>query len=517
MSNIKRAQQMLSWFKSWGVTDVCICPGGRNAPFVGVLEKHPSFSTVSAFDERAAGFFAFGRAFAQQRPSVVITTSGTAAAELLPSVIEAHYTQTPLIVVTADRPHALRGTGSPQVIEQTGLFGNYVELSYDLDWDQPWEPPQWSGRRPLHVNIAFEEPLIDDELSFHLESERRPLLPQKSKLDSDILGSLLQNFRSTTAVPLLIVGPLHPHEVAGVERLAQSWPGLIYAEGSSGLREKNNPRQLISSDKWLSRLLKNQQLSGILRVGGVPTLKLWRELEAADVPVVSLSSRPFAGLARGEFIECDLSQLPEVSLGEIAVDVMTSVLHQDLQLSVKKQELLQKYPLSEPALVRWMSEKIPPGDAIYMGNSLPIREWDDFATDQCARHLRVNRGANGIDGQLASALGMSSASEALTVILGDLTALYDNSSLWFKNQVQDLRVMIINNNGGRIFERLFQRDSFYNSHQVDFSAWAQMWGMNFHLVQARDFKNWTQTGVFEILPDAQQTQCFWNEYDQIYR
>lgn len=513
-------QQILAWFREKGVTDITICPGGRNAPFVVALEQQDCFSVVSAFDERAAGFFAFGQAYEKLRPSVVITTSGTAVAELLPSVIEAYYTQTPLIVVTADRPQVLRGTGSPQVIEQAGLFGPYVESACDIDWDQDWEPPHWTGQYPLHINIAFEEPLIDGTVTEERLLAAKTLASpfQANPFQESQLQNFLKQWVNPLAVPLLIVGPLHSSEVEGVKRFCRHWPGLIYAEASSGLREMGIENQIVSSDKWLSQVLKTQQWSGVLRVGGVPTVKLWRELENNETPVVSMSARPFSGLARGEMITCDLTQLPEIVFPiNVSSELRHKLLRQDREMEKQKRELLHKYPLSEPAWVERISKYILSDEDVYIGNSLPIREWDDFAEGTLVKHLKVNRGANGIDGQLVSALGMGSKHKSMTVILGDLTALYDSTGLWFKDAVKNIRVVVINNNGGRIFERLFKRDSFYNTHSIDFSAWARMWKMDFCAWSDPELCDWLQQGVIEVLPHAEQTQEFWREYGQLYR
>lgn len=513
--NIERAQKILQWFESLGVTDICICPGGRNAPFVLALANHPHFKVVSAFDERSAGFFAFGRAYSQRAPAVVITTSGTAAAELLPSVIESCYSSAPLIVVTADRPQSLRGSGSPQVIDQYRLFGNYVETCVDIDWNTPWTPPVWSQKQPLHINISFDEPLIDGELKHlaPLVQRTKPLLPE---FDLKKFKESFTQFASQSAVPLMVIGPLHMSEMSSVQKIAASWPGVIYAEAASGLREVALNNRLCAGEKFLSQLMKDNKLSGVLRVGGVPTLKLWRELESAKIPVVSLSARPYAGMARGELIYTDLCLISDVTFDIVVpVDILRDITKTDQSIGEKQKLLLKKYPKSEPALLRSLSEKIPALEKIYVGNSLPIREWDAFASLKHSHHLLVNRGANGIDGQIVSALGMCGTADNLSVIVGDLTALYDATALWFKEQVKELRVFVINNNGGRIFERLFSHPSFYNTHAVNFAAWAQMWNME-HVKLTTANNELHGPAIYEVVPDAAETQAFWSEHDQLF-
>jgi 2-succinyl-5-enolpyruvyl-6-hydroxy-3-cyclohexene-1-carboxylate synthase len=149
MTNLAKARAIIERVRSVGATDFCVCGGSRNAPLVAVLGIANVFSFV---DERAAAFFALGRAKRDGKPVAVITTSGTAVAELLPATIEAWYSATPLVLITADRPARFRGTGAPQSIEQAGLFGVYAATDFDA----------WNRRTPLHINVEFDEPLIDE-------------------------------------------------------------------------------------------------------------------------------------------------------------------------------------------------------------------------------------------------------------------------------------------------------------------------------------------------------------------
>ena len=149
MTNLAAARELVARVRALGVNDFCVCAGSRNAPLLAVLAGARVYSFV---DERSAAFFALGRTKRDQRPVAVVTTSGTAAAELLPAAIEAHYSGAPLVLVTADRPARFRGTGAPQAIEQIGLFGIYAAT----------DAQRWDRRSPLHLNIEFDEPLIDE-------------------------------------------------------------------------------------------------------------------------------------------------------------------------------------------------------------------------------------------------------------------------------------------------------------------------------------------------------------------
>tara|TARA_B100001113_G_C20771228_1_gene475384 strand:- start:62 stop:541 length:480 start_codon:yes stop_codon:yes gene_type:complete len=135
----------------------CVCPGGRNSPFIMALKEMQS---LSFYNEEVAAFFALGRVKRDSRPVAVSTTSGTAVAQLLPAVIEAYYTQLPLILVTADRPASYRDTGAPQSINQIGIFSQYAHC-IDLDIHTPLSIQSWNQQIPLHLNICFDEPLLD--------------------------------------------------------------------------------------------------------------------------------------------------------------------------------------------------------------------------------------------------------------------------------------------------------------------------------------------------------------------
>jgi 2-succinyl-5-enolpyruvyl-6-hydroxy-3-cyclohexene-1-carboxylate synthase len=145
MSNLDVARRIIDDVRALGVADFCICSGSRNAPLIAVVGSAYSF-----IDERSAAFFAIGRARRDDRPVAVITTSGTAVAELLPAAVEAYYSGTPIVLITADRPARYRGTGAPQAIEQESIFGVYAARSA-FDWNR---------RMALHINVEFDEPLL---------------------------------------------------------------------------------------------------------------------------------------------------------------------------------------------------------------------------------------------------------------------------------------------------------------------------------------------------------------------
>ena len=151
MSNLEIARGVLELVRSAGVEECCICSGSRNSPLIVVFSQS-DLHVYSFFDERSAAFFALGRAKLRERPVAVLTTSGTAVAETLPAAVEAYYSGVPLILVTADRPERYRGTGAPQAIEQEAIFGPYASR----------DPAAWDRSMPLHLNVPFDEPLLDE-------------------------------------------------------------------------------------------------------------------------------------------------------------------------------------------------------------------------------------------------------------------------------------------------------------------------------------------------------------------
>ena len=152
MTNIELARRTIAAIRGLGVTEFCVCAGSRNAPLLAVLGKTEQVRIYTFVDERSAAFFALGASKRLGRPACVVTTSGTAVAELLPAAIEAYYSGVPLVLLTADRPARFRGTGAPQSIDQESIFGVHSATRIE----------EWAGAGALHVNVEFDEPLIDE-------------------------------------------------------------------------------------------------------------------------------------------------------------------------------------------------------------------------------------------------------------------------------------------------------------------------------------------------------------------
>jgi 2-succinyl-5-enolpyruvyl-6-hydroxy-3-cyclohexene-1-carboxylate synthase len=519
-TNQSLAVAVVDCLRAAGARTFCVCPGGRNAPLVEVLDALPAglVTVLSFFDERSAGFFALGRARRDGHPVAVVTTSGTAAAELLPAMVEAYYSSVPLVAVTADRPRAYRGTGAPQAIDQAHLFGTYATPSVDVEGGD--EVPAWpTFEGPAHINVCFSEPLLAGWTTAAPVplSDAAPPSPGRSGTPfaglSDV-DAFLEGIRS----PLVMVGGLHePGDRELAERFCRALDAPLIAEASSGIRSAPGLSRLFTGDAAARRGFEQHAFDSVIRIGDVPSCRTWRDLDASrHVPVLSVSRKPWRGLTRSTHVQVPAGRplpLPD-SAARANGPAIQALLDWDGRLMASTERLLEAFPGSEPALVRRLSETIPPGSFVYLGNSLPIREWNQFATFSDRRFtIGENRGANGIDGQAASFLGWARPDVENWAILGDLTALYDLSALWALRHLNTIRVriVVINNGGGRIFQRMFRNERFQSRHAIGFEAWAAMWRVDYY----GELPTGTigEAAVIELGPSERETDSFWAGFD----
>ena len=522
-ANQALAVAVVERLRASGVRTFCVCPGGRNAPLVEALDGLPAglVTILSFFDEGSAGFFALGRARRDGRPVAVVTTSGTAAAELLPAMVEAHYSSVPLVAVTADRPRPYRGSGAPQAIEQAGLFGVYAAPSVDVETLEEIPDTLIVGG-PAHVNVCFAEPLLAGWAAAP-ESAPAPVpervSPSSARLDASVDGSTqVEAFLANVRAPLVIVGGLEePDDRAQVASFCQAIDAPVMAEASSGLRCADGLRLLRTGDAAARHGFEHHAFDSVIRIGDVPSWRTWRDLDAArPVPVLSVSRKPWRGLTRGTHVcVTEGNPLPLPASRAVAAERDLQALFEwDRRLMASTDRLLTALPASEPALVRRLSEAIPPGSSVYLGNSLPIREWNRFATfADRGFMIGESRGANGIDGQVSSFLGWARPGIENWAVLGDLTALYDLSALWALRHLDDLRlrIVVINNGGGRIFQRMFQNPRFQNRHATTFGAWAEMWGAEHY--EQLPAGSIGRAAVVELVPSEAETDAFWAGLD----
>lgn len=441
--NIELARDVLQELVAAGMEECVVCPGARNVPLVSVLLNEARIRKWWGFEERSGAFFAMGRARESGRPVAVVTTSGTAVGELMPAMMEAYYTGVPLVALTADRPRRFREANAPQTCNQKGIFGIYAGLSFDVELEERIDLARWEARGPLHVNVSFEEPerarLASEPLSY-------PMMQQRVWKGEAVE---LEPFLGEAERLLVLVSGLRPGVRERVAAFLGEVGGDCYVEATAGLRER-----------FESVEPKLECYSHVLRIGGVPTHRVWRDIEESRaVKVLSLTESPFSGISWAPFVCCNLEHLPKV--GE-----------------AKKR--VQPPAKEDKGLMYELSSRIPKGSLVYLGNSLPIREWDRSATrEDRGFEVQASRGLNGIDGQMSTFLGLCRKGRSNWALLGDLTTLYDLSAPWFIPQMGecDITIVVLNNHGGKIFEKLFPIPEMINPHHLSFEPLAKMWNM----------------------------------------
>ncbi len=506
-----------------GVRTVCLCPGGRNAPLVVACDAaRESFDVVSFFEERSAGFFALGRIRRDRAPAAVVTTSGTAAAELLPAMLEAHHSGLPLIAVTADRPRRLRGTGAPQTIDQIPLFAAARAAVIDIDAPrQLGDLPAAQG--PVHLNVCFDEPLLDGTpVEVSLGTPETPEEPSPW-MDEAHAGDACADFFGAVKNPLVLVSSLDSADAAALAPWLASLGCPLYLEAVSQLRERAGLQEfsLHAGERILLTPERRRVCDGVLRIGGVPTPRFWRECEDEDRPVLHASRMNLPGLARPSPVVPLAVFLRTTGSFQPRGGHSSALFRRDRDAAQRLGELLAAEPHSEAGLVRALAERFPDDARILLGNSLPLREWDLAAprSGNNRSHF-ANRGVNGIDGLVSTTLGLAGSGRPTAAVLGDLSALYDLAGLWPAAQIptDDITIAVVNNGGGKIFDRMFRHPAFLNAHDIRLRGWAEMFGWHYGTMhEPGDPFPVNSPRIIEVLPDSAATQRFAEGYAALWR
>jgi 2-succinyl-5-enolpyruvyl-6-hydroxy-3-cyclohexene-1-carboxylate synthase len=474
-----------------GVAGACTSPGSRSTPLVLSLARHGGIATTSHVDERSAGFFALGLAKATGRPAVLACTSGTAAANYLPAVIEAAEARLPLIVLTADRPPELRDVGAGQTIDQVKLYGSaakwFVEVGTHaatpqrLRWIRQLAcRAAWTaqdGRAgPVHLNIALREPLVlDEELGDEPGGGGRPGgAPWTARVttaqDPAPLVAWLRGQRRGVIVagreePGAPAGPDHP-----AARLASALAWPLLADPLSGARHGGaaiaHYDALLRDADWTAR----RAPACVLRLGDLPTSKPLRAwLAALDVPQVALQPG-------GAWHDPDATLSTVFDLRSPALAEVDEVWHADAawlgtwrDADARAAQALAATlgdGLNEPRVARELATAVPAGARVVIAASMPIRDAETFWPVDAAPSAVSNRGANGIDGTISTAYGVAAADRDRPTYLhvGDVTVAHDvGGMLAGKRLGVPLTIVVVDNAGGGIFDFLpvaTQRDAF---------------------------------------------------------
>ncbi|MEK5008580.1 2-succinyl-5-enolpyruvyl-6-hydroxy-3-cyclohexene-1-carboxylic-acid synthase [Bacillus sp. FSL K6-3312] len=483
--------RLMDEFVQGGVQEAVVCPGSRSTPLAMLALAHQDINVHVLVDERSASFYALGLAKASQTPVLLICTSGTAAANFYPAIVEAHYSRVPLIVLTADRPHELREVGAPQAIDQQFLFGKFVKWFTDLALPEENQTMlryvQTAAARanhmsmqepkgPVQINVPLREPLLPD-LSIdpfeREETDRKKVLATGQAFPNDDAISEIVTVMSRSKKGLIVCGELHTEEEKeAVLRLSKALNIPILADPLSHLRNGHEHADLII-DAYDS-LLKDEALQQhllpdmVIRFGPMPVSKplfKWLEKHAEVNQIVVDAAGGFRdpGLSASYVIESDVATFVDEVVNRADQREDTSFLKrwQDANSSFRTHAShYSDEDLSfEGNVYRQLQHLLPKESVLFIGNSMPIRDVDTFFEAQSKPfRMMANRGANGIDGVVSTALGTYAAlKQPVTLVIGDLSFYHDmNGLLAAKLMDIPLTVVLLNNDGGGIFSFLPQ-------------------------------------------------------------
>lgn len=492
-----------------GIEDVIISPGSRNAPLIRAFFNRFGEKCKSIADERSAAYFALGQSLITRKPTVLISTSGTAVLNYAPAIAEAFYQQVPLLVITADRPAEWIGQQDNQAIQQHNIYRNYIKASYSLPVESFSPDDLWLAHRlineafyktissacgPVHINIPLREPLYETlpEVSKNLriihKEQPEVLLPHNSSFISD-----WENANSV----MLVCGQLSPdrkiREV--IRKLSADSRVVVVAEPVSNVHEWaviTNPEVVLNSKiKYPETAIPEL----VIYFGGQVVSK------KIKLFLRGLQKSGFYFISPGEAI-IDTFQNINTLIEAEPVSVLKELQAQSAGVSSAFKRfwetensnairMTEKYTAnirySDWLVFKTLSEILPENALVFAGNSSVVRYL--FYFNQKKRKYYSNRGVSGIDGCLSSAAGLASkVDEPVYAIVGDLAFAYDSNALWNRNLPKNLKIIVINNEGGGIFHLLkgpSEHEAFLplvNAHHpVDFKKLCEAFGLNYQL------------------------------------
>lgn len=527
-----------------GVRDVVLSPGSRSTPFMVAAATEPRLRCHDSIDERAGGFFALGQARITGRPSVVICTSGTAAAHYLPAVVEANLDHLPLLVLTADRPLELQDCGAPQTIDQVKLMGDHVRRFYELGTPDP-APSALAGLRrlaaqavhlsgypvpgPVHLNARARKPLeptgavTDDERDLETRVDQllsRPIVRAHPPLgcpDPAVIEDIARRCRAAER-GLIVAGPAPLANAAAgpaVVALARRTGYPLLAEATSQIRFGPAAAGVVRCDGF-DAVLRSAAFRAhhrpelVIQVNAAPVSTGFERYSAAHVGVDRVVFTAYSWMDPDSTATDLVFGDPVVGLEALvgaldgfqrgATGWSESFAAADRRVWEVVDELLARGDkLNEGDVLHTVVNQLPAESLLMLGNSLPVREADTFCRRQTGDiGVLCQRGANGIDGLVAGAAGSASVEpRPVTLVLGDVSLLHDLNGLALAAQTGQgpLVVVVVNNRGGRIFETLplatagvgpEVMDHVLTPHAAAFEHAAALFGHRFALVASVD-------------------------------
>ena len=441
-----------------GVAHAVVAPGSRSTPMAIALAERDELALHVVHDERTAAFVALGLGL-DGVPAVLLCTSGTAAVNFHPAVVEAGLSDVPMIVATADRPPELRGIGSPQTIDQLELYGRSVRWFHDAVVPDEADPSTWrplaqrvfasAVHGPVHLNLPFREPLVG--VPGRLPEPIGPPIPVPRAIASS--GTLGVEFDRQRGV--IVAGGRHGVAVSAIEALASrlGWP--VLADPTSGCRELD---QSVTAFDALLRHADFAQAHApelVVRFGRAPASKLLTQwITASGAPVLQVGGPGVIDPDRNVVKFCSIDDLTALS-GATGTPWMARWRHANDQAEGAIDAALAELPLSEPGVARTIANSLTDGVELVVASSMPVRDLEWFGGRAARAH--ANRGANGIDGVISTALGRALSGRSTVVLLGDIAFAHDsNALLGLVERGVDLRIVVVDNCGGGIFSFLPQ-------------------------------------------------------------
>jgi 2-succinyl-5-enolpyruvyl-6-hydroxy-3-cyclohexene-1-carboxylate synthase len=509
VSNKKSALYLKSFFKQIGIQHIVICPGSRNLPLIVNFSNDNYFKTYSLIDERVAGFFALGIAKALKRPVAVLTTSGSAAINLAPAMAEAYYQRLPLIAITADRPPHFVNKGENQTIIQRGLFSNYIGLELEIQEKIDFETfenkiqelfrylsnPNLSTN--VHINLPFSEPL--DKVENILGEFQLNLKPNRNKINP-ISAPLLKIKKRQNVIFYISTNIVNSELNEILDRGVKENYWVVISEMQSGWYNEDCISQI---DLILSRDKDVQQPDILITIGETMLSKKFRtyiktheELLHYDI---SAYPRHWNNLStQYQNINLEYSELHSL------LNLTNSIEFQASWVSAEKRALdyqssyHKELTYLEINLIHRMVNTIDQDSIIYWGNSSAVRygNWSNWKNKPNITH-QTNRGVAGIEGILATAIGNQAInkSESFYCILGDVSLLYETSSLAAAVNIDHINIIVLNNHGGMIFEQIHnsptlgKMDALTTPHNQNFRKLANLYDLEYF--NAYDLRSFT--------------------------
>ncbi|AWI09600.1 2-succinyl-5-enolpyruvyl-6-hydroxy-3-cyclohexene-1-carboxylic-acid synthase [Ereboglobus luteus] len=525
-----------------GVQQAVVSPGSRSTPLVFALARHSRIETHPVLDERSAAFFALGIAKSSMRPVALVCTSGTAAANFFPAIIEAQESGAPLVVITADRPPEMRECSSGQTIDQQKLYGSHVNWYHELAVPEPAierlrylrqtiafavARSTQPERGPVHLNAPFRDPLppVEDKNGIvdreRIEAEFfhdnwRHFDAGAQCSDNTVFAPIRDLSREKRG--LIIAGP---GGVQNASEIAAStgWP--VLADALSHERHLETSPSVIRVSAY-DAILRNEAAAAslapsfVLCAGGWPTSKILRAWIENTQPAVLMVAPTFHNR---DALHCRTTWVrgnhiapfrdPPKSASDDYRDAWARAEKSARATLDTALDTVADTDLFEPRATSLLAKHLPKQTNIFIANSMPVRDAEYFwpANDRC-HFIHHNRGANGIDGTLSTALGVAHGTGNPAVLLtGDLSLLHDTNGFLLANASRtrgSLTIVLVNNNGGGIFEHLpvaqfdppFE-EYFATPQNIDFAKLCATYG-----VEHTRIESWTQfTKLISTLPE----------------